>query len=99
MTEHLSERAGTGLRAQGTQLDMEDQKTLAFMSRVVDMGLETVDIAMERKKMKAAAVKLELGLSGRAVKVFAVDWEAAAAVNQLEEVMVPMNPGNGRQRL
>ena len=43
------------------------------------MGLETVDIAMERKKMKAAAVKMEL--SGRAVKVFAVDWEAAAAVN------------------
>ena len=29
--------------------------------------------------MKAAAVKMEL--SGRAVKVFAVDWEAAAAVN------------------
>ena len=25
------------------------------------------------------------------MKVFAVDWEAAAAVNQLEEVMVPMN--------
>ena len=88
--EHLSERAGTGLRAQGTQLDMEDQKTLALMSRVVDMGLETVDIAMERKKMKAAAVKLEL--SGRAVKVFAVNREAAAAMNQLEEVMVPMNP-------
>ena len=88
--EHVSKRAGTGLRAQGTQLDMEDQKTLALMSRVVDMGLEMVDIAMERKKMKAAAVKLEL--SGRAVKVFAVDWEAAAAMNQLEEVMVPMNP-------
>ncbi|KAL5493521.1 hypothetical protein EMCRGX_G014715 [Ephydatia muelleri] len=52
------------------------------------MGLETADIAMERKKMKAAAVKLEL--SGRAVKVFAVDWEAAAAVNQLEEVIVPV---------
>eukprot|EP00731_Ephydatia_muelleri_P000937 Em0001g937a len=31
-------------------------------------------------------------LSGRAVKVFAVDWEAAAAVNQLEEVVVLMNP-------
>eukprot|EP00731_Ephydatia_muelleri_P032501 Em0024g45a len=88
--EHLSKRAGTGLRSQGTQLDMEDQKTLALMSRVVDMGLEMVDIAMERKKMKAAAVKLEL--SGRAVKVFVVDWEAAAAMNQLEEVMVPMNP-------
>ena len=49
---------------------------LALMSRVVDMGLETVDIAMERKKLKAAAVKLEL--SARGEKVFAVDWEAAA---------------------
>ena len=46
--EYLSEWAGK-----------EDQKTLALMSRVVDMGLETVDIAMERKKMKAAAVKLD----------------------------------------
>ena len=43
--EHLSERAWTGLRAQDTQLDIEDQKTLALMSRVVDMGLETADIA------------------------------------------------------
>ena len=58
LMEHLSERARTGLRARGTQLGMEDQKTLALMSRVVDMGLETVDIAMERKKMKAASVKL-----------------------------------------
>ena len=48
--------AGTGLRAQGTQLDMEVPKTLALMSRVADVGLETVDIAMGRKKMKAAAV-------------------------------------------
>ena len=58
LMEHLSERARTGVRARGTQLGMEDQKTLALMSRVVDMGLETVDIAMERKKMKAASVKL-----------------------------------------
>ena len=70
--EHLSERAGKGLRAQGTQLHTEVQKTLALMSRVVDMGLETVDIAMERKKIKAAAVMLEL--FGSAVQDPPLKW-------------------------
>ena len=64
--------AGTGLRAQGTQLDMEVPKTLALMSRVADVGLETVDIAMGRKKMKAAAVMWT------AVRETAVDLRTAA---------------------
>ena len=64
--------AGTGLRAQGTQLDMEVPKTLALMSRVADVGLETVDIAMGRKKMKAAAVMRT------AVRETAVDLRTAA---------------------
>ena len=64
--------AGTGLRAQETQLDMEVPKTLALMSRVADVGLETVDIAMGRKKMKAAAVMRT------AVRETAVDLRTAA---------------------
>ena len=65
--------AGTGLRAQGTQLDMEVPKTLALMSRVADVGLETVDIAMGRKKMKAAAAVMRT-----AVRETAVDLRTAA---------------------
>ena len=81
--EHLSEGAGTGLRAQGKQLDMEVQKTLALMSRVVDMGLETVDIAMERKrkKMKAAAAMRRAVVN---VQMTAVDLRTAA-VNLIME--------------
>ena len=74
--------AGTGLRAQGTQLDMEVPKTLALMSRVADVGLETVDIAMGRKKMKAAAVMWT------AVRETAVDLRTAAVntiMGSLEE--------------
>ena len=81
--EHLSEGAGTGLRAQGKQLDMEVQKTLPLMSRVVDMGLETVDIAMERKrkKMKAAAAMRTAAVN---VQMTAVDLRTAA-VNLIME--------------
>jgi hypothetical protein len=69
---YLGVLAGTGLRAQETQLDMEVPKTLALMSRVADVGLETVDIAMGRKKMKAAAVMRT------AVRETAVDLRTAA---------------------
>ena len=74
-------RRGRG--TQGKQLDMEVQKTLALMSRVVDMGLETVDIAMERKrkKMKAAAAMRTAAVN---VQMTAVDLRTAA-VNLIME--------------
>ena len=94
--EYLSEGAGTGLRAQGTQLDMEVQKTLALMSRVVDMGLETVDIAMERKKMKAAAVMRTAAVN---VLKTAVDLRTAAVNIIMESLEEADHPRSGKASL